>query len=346
MIDAVRYVVDNGVKWANLPADFPSFKRVHAFARRWQIGGLLAELHDRLHDKVREKEGRKAGQPVHPASLPLAVPCLQLVGGTAGEQRNPVARRHCARVRSPRDQRTAQQAPHHRLHRRAGRRLRTALAGTDVVPQGPRRPCSSGSTACCIIWPSVRMRESRLDPDRCPHRGRRGARRPRPAPSGRLRRDHRLIAWHRTLLRWKWRQKARTEGTSADLRGAHRTDPAPGQETRSASRANRAARATASAPAPSGALCAVSGLGLAPRRGRRGPGTGPTGRRFLKCPGPAYSPETFPSALRNRDRRRHRPRRGGLPHGLLRRDHRARGRLVLGWQGTRLPGHLEALRGG
>jgi transposase len=58
MLDAVRYVVDNGVKWANLPADFPPYRRVHAFARRWQVTGLLAELHDRLRDKVREKEGR------------------------------------------------------------------------------------------------------------------------------------------------------------------------------------------------------------------------------------------------------------------------------------------------
>ncbi|MET9914127.1 transposase, partial [Streptomyces sp. NPDC006476] len=60
MIDAVRYVVDNGVKWANLPADFPPFKRVHAFARRWQIRGLLVEFHDRLRDRVRQKEGRLA----------------------------------------------------------------------------------------------------------------------------------------------------------------------------------------------------------------------------------------------------------------------------------------------
>ncbi|MFI5888470.1 IS5 family transposase [Streptomyces sp. NPDC051554] len=58
MLDAVRYVVDNGVKWANLPADFPPYRRVHAFARRWQVTGLLAELHDRLRDRVREKEGR------------------------------------------------------------------------------------------------------------------------------------------------------------------------------------------------------------------------------------------------------------------------------------------------
>jgi transposase len=44
----------------HLPADFPPFKRVHAFARRWQIRGLLAEFHDRLRDKVRQKEGRLA----------------------------------------------------------------------------------------------------------------------------------------------------------------------------------------------------------------------------------------------------------------------------------------------
>ncbi|MFF0001532.1 IS5 family transposase [Streptomyces avermitilis] len=58
MLNAVRYVVDNGVKWVNLPCDFPPFRRVHAFARRWQVTGLLAELHDRLRDKVRQKEGR------------------------------------------------------------------------------------------------------------------------------------------------------------------------------------------------------------------------------------------------------------------------------------------------
>ncbi|MEV8597778.1 IS5 family transposase [Streptomyces sp. NPDC052012] len=58
MLDAVRYVVDNGVRWANLPRDFPPYRRVHAFARRWQITGLLAELHGRLRDTVRAKEGR------------------------------------------------------------------------------------------------------------------------------------------------------------------------------------------------------------------------------------------------------------------------------------------------
>ncbi|REK86389.1 hypothetical protein DY245_32515 [Streptomyces inhibens] len=58
MLGAVRHVVDNGVKWANLPADFPPYRRVHAFARRRQVTGLLAELHDRPRGKVREQEGR------------------------------------------------------------------------------------------------------------------------------------------------------------------------------------------------------------------------------------------------------------------------------------------------
>ncbi|MFJ3725788.1 transposase [Streptomyces sp. NPDC090045] len=58
MLDAVRYVVDNGVKWANLPKDFPPYGRVSPFARRWQAAGLLAEFHDRLRERMRVKEGR------------------------------------------------------------------------------------------------------------------------------------------------------------------------------------------------------------------------------------------------------------------------------------------------
>ncbi|WP_211128121.1 transposase [Streptomyces yatensis] len=37
MIDAVRYVVDNGIKWANMPTDFPPSRRVHAFVRRASV---------------------------------------------------------------------------------------------------------------------------------------------------------------------------------------------------------------------------------------------------------------------------------------------------------------------
>ncbi|MET8537805.1 IS5 family transposase [Streptomyces sp. NPDC005065] len=58
MIDAIFYVVDNGIKWRAMPADFPPWDRVYAFLRRWRERGLIAELHDRLRGKVREEEGR------------------------------------------------------------------------------------------------------------------------------------------------------------------------------------------------------------------------------------------------------------------------------------------------
>lgn len=58
MLDAVFYVVDNGVKWRALPVDFPVWDRVYAFWRRWRERGLIDELHDRLRGKVREADGR------------------------------------------------------------------------------------------------------------------------------------------------------------------------------------------------------------------------------------------------------------------------------------------------
>ncbi|MET8973825.1 transposase [Streptomyces hydrogenans] len=36
MVDAVRYLVDNGIKWRAMPADLPPWDRVYAFFRRWR----------------------------------------------------------------------------------------------------------------------------------------------------------------------------------------------------------------------------------------------------------------------------------------------------------------------
>ncbi|MFJ2967576.1 IS5 family transposase [Streptomyces collinus] len=60
MLDAVRYVVDNGIKWRAMPIDFPAWDRVYAFFRRWRKNGLVKELHDRLRSRLREAEGRAA----------------------------------------------------------------------------------------------------------------------------------------------------------------------------------------------------------------------------------------------------------------------------------------------
>lgn len=60
MLDGMRYLVDNGIKWRAMPADLPPWDRVYAFFRRWRDHGLVREFHDRLRGQVREKLGRDA----------------------------------------------------------------------------------------------------------------------------------------------------------------------------------------------------------------------------------------------------------------------------------------------
>ncbi|MER7930027.1 transposase [Streptomyces sp. NPDC096057] len=58
MIDALRSLVDDGIKWRAMPADFPPWPRVDAFFARWRDTGLVTELHERLREAVRTGEGR------------------------------------------------------------------------------------------------------------------------------------------------------------------------------------------------------------------------------------------------------------------------------------------------
>ncbi|CAM5511747.1 DDE transposase [Streptomyces canarius] len=60
MLDAIRYVTDNGIKWRSMPVDFPAWDRVYAFFRRWREHGLVKEFHDRLRCRAREAEHREA----------------------------------------------------------------------------------------------------------------------------------------------------------------------------------------------------------------------------------------------------------------------------------------------
>ena len=59
MLDALRYLVDNGVKWRNLPADYRWWRAVYDFFRRWRRHGCIRELYQRLRRTWREKQGRE-----------------------------------------------------------------------------------------------------------------------------------------------------------------------------------------------------------------------------------------------------------------------------------------------
>lgn len=58
MLDAVRYLNDNGIKWRAMPLDFPAWSAVHAFFRRWREQGLITEFRNRLRGRLRQAEGR------------------------------------------------------------------------------------------------------------------------------------------------------------------------------------------------------------------------------------------------------------------------------------------------
>ncbi len=59
MIDAMFYMDDNGVKWANLPADYPPRGTVHDMFTRWTEDRASAYIVDIMRPQVRVAEGRK-----------------------------------------------------------------------------------------------------------------------------------------------------------------------------------------------------------------------------------------------------------------------------------------------
>jgi putative transposase len=58
MIDAVFYLVDNGIKWRAMPADFPPWRTVWGMHARWRKDGALARIVDGLRAVVRRAAGR------------------------------------------------------------------------------------------------------------------------------------------------------------------------------------------------------------------------------------------------------------------------------------------------
>lgn len=60
IVDAIFYVVDNGIKWRALPADFPPWSTVYNYFAAWEKVGVTQTLLDSLRDRVRLREGRTA----------------------------------------------------------------------------------------------------------------------------------------------------------------------------------------------------------------------------------------------------------------------------------------------
>jgi transposase len=58
IVDAIFFWVNNGVKWRDLPADYPPWRTVYGFLSRWSDRLHTLHLLDRLRELVRIAEGR------------------------------------------------------------------------------------------------------------------------------------------------------------------------------------------------------------------------------------------------------------------------------------------------
>ena len=60
IVDAILYVLRKGIAWRALPHDFPPWRTVYHYFRRWRLDGTWERLHDALRDQVRGAAGRAA----------------------------------------------------------------------------------------------------------------------------------------------------------------------------------------------------------------------------------------------------------------------------------------------
>lgn len=59
LVNAMLYVDKTACQWRNLPSDFPKWKTVHDYFRKWTKSGLIRDIHDHLRGHVRLLERRK-----------------------------------------------------------------------------------------------------------------------------------------------------------------------------------------------------------------------------------------------------------------------------------------------
>ena len=58
ILDAIFYIVRSGCAWRLLPHDFPPWKTVHHYFRRWRIDGTWERIHTALRRRLRVRKKR------------------------------------------------------------------------------------------------------------------------------------------------------------------------------------------------------------------------------------------------------------------------------------------------
>lgn len=58
VLDGIFYVVKTGCQWRQLPRDYPPWRTVYHYFRRWRLDGIWERLHVALRERVRTAAGR------------------------------------------------------------------------------------------------------------------------------------------------------------------------------------------------------------------------------------------------------------------------------------------------
>lgn len=61
IVEAILYVLDNGVKWRNLPTGLPPKSTVYDYFGQWRDDGTWQRVHDALRDQARAALGKAPG---------------------------------------------------------------------------------------------------------------------------------------------------------------------------------------------------------------------------------------------------------------------------------------------
>jgi len=58
IVDGIRYLVDNGIKWRAMPADFPPWRTIYGFMARWAATEVMGMIRDHLRREIRLASGK------------------------------------------------------------------------------------------------------------------------------------------------------------------------------------------------------------------------------------------------------------------------------------------------
>lgn len=59
VLNAIFYVLVEGVRWRALPGDFPAWQTVYTYFRNWRKDGTWLQMHDRLREWTRIEQNRQ-----------------------------------------------------------------------------------------------------------------------------------------------------------------------------------------------------------------------------------------------------------------------------------------------